>query len=57
MVTVQIVDDHKMVVESLSKLINESGIAYVARVYYNLKSCRQGLSEGLPDVLLHSCET
>ncbi|MDR0680258.1 MAG: response regulator transcription factor [Dysgonamonadaceae bacterium] len=52
MVTVQIVDDHKMVVESLSKLINESGIARVTGVYYGLKSCRAGLAEELPDVLL-----
>jgi len=52
MVTVQIVDDHKMVVESLSKLINESDIARVTGVYYDLKSCRQGLEKGLPDVLL-----
>ncbi len=52
MVNVQIVDDHKMVVESLSKLINESGVAQVTDVFYNLKSCRQGLEKTLPDVLL-----
>jgi DNA-binding NarL/FixJ family response regulator len=52
MVNVQIVDDHRMVVESLSKLINESGVARVTGVYYDLKSCRCGLKEELPDVLL-----
>jgi len=52
MISLQIVDDHKMVVESLSKLINESGIAQVTDVYYNLKSCRQGLEKALPDILL-----
>ncbi|MDR2038726.1 MAG: response regulator transcription factor [Bacteroidales bacterium] len=52
MVTLQIVDDHKMVVESLGKLINESGIARITGVYYDLESCRTGLAEDLPDVLL-----
>jgi DNA-binding NarL/FixJ family response regulator len=52
MVNLQIVDDHKMVVDSLSKMINESGIAQVTDVYYNLKSCRQGLAKMCPDVLL-----
>jgi DNA-binding NarL/FixJ family response regulator len=41
-----------MVVESLSKLINESGIAQVTCVYFDLKSCRTGLKDKLPDVLL-----
>jgi len=52
MITVSIADDHKMVVKSLSKLINESETAEVADVYYNLKSCRVGLACSLPDVLL-----
>lgn len=52
MINLQIVDDHKMVVESLSKLITESGIAQITDVYYDLKSCRYGLEKGLPDVLL-----
>ena len=49
---VSIVDDHKLVVESLSKLINESGIAQVIDVYHDLQSCRAGLKNALPDVLL-----
>ena len=52
MINLQIVDDHKMVVESLSKLITESGIARITNVYYDLKSCRRGLEKDLPDVLL-----
>jgi len=52
MITIKVVDDHKMVVESLSKLINESGIAQVTGVYYDIQSCRKGLIENLPDILL-----
>lgn len=52
MIRVHITDDHKMVVESLSKLINESGMIQVTKAYYDLASCRMGLSQGLPDVLL-----
>lgn len=52
MIKVQITDDHRMVVESLSKLINETAIARVERVYYNLASCREGLKKGLPGILL-----
>jgi len=51
-VNVAIADDHKMVVKSLSKLINESNTVKVINVYYNLKSCREGLVKSLPDVLL-----
>jgi DNA-binding NarL/FixJ family response regulator len=47
-----IVDDHRMVVKSLSRLINDSGIAQVENVYYDLQSCRAGLKKTLPDVLL-----
>lgn len=49
---ISIVDDHRMVVGSLSKMINESGIAKVTDVYYNLQSCRAGLKNTLPDVML-----
>ena len=49
---VAIVDDHKMVVESLSKIINESDVARVIGKYYDLKSCREGLVYELPDILL-----
>ena len=52
MIYLQIVDDHKMVVESLSKMISESGIAHVTGVYYDLTSCQLGLEQNLPDMLL-----
>ena len=51
-IKVSIVDDHKMVVISLSNLIKDSKIATVSNVYYNLKSCRLGLEKSVPDVLL-----
>jgi len=49
---VAILDDHKMVVESLSKLINESDIAQVTAAYYDLESGRLGLAKSQPDILL-----
>ncbi|MCD7900569.1 MAG: response regulator transcription factor [Bacteroides sp.] len=51
-INIHIVDDHKMVVESLSRLINDSRIAHVTHVYYDIASCRHGLSQQLPDILL-----
>jgi DNA-binding NarL/FixJ family response regulator len=52
MITIKIVDDHRLVVESLSKLIGESGIALVTGVYYDIQSCRRGLIDDIPDILL-----
>ncbi len=52
MIKLQIVDDHKMVVESLSTLINESGKAKVTNAYHDLKTCREKIAEELPDILL-----
>ena len=52
MIDLHIVDDHKVVVESLSNLINASGIAQITSKYYDLKSCRSGLAKDLPDILL-----
>lgn len=52
MINLQIVDDHKLVVESLSKLISESGVARVTDVYHDLSSCRKGLVQATPEVLL-----
>ena len=51
-IRVSIADDHKMVVKTLSKMINESKNIQVTDVYYTLKSCRAGLARSLPDVLL-----
>jgi DNA-binding NarL/FixJ family response regulator len=44
--------DLKLVADSLSKLIDDSEIAKVSQVYYSVKSCRSGLKEKLPDILL-----
>lgn len=56
MINLHIVDDHKMVVESLSKLINESGVAQVGNIYHTLETCRLGLAKELPDILLLDIE-
>ena len=52
MITVSILDDHKVLVKSMSKLINDSGIAHVTDEYYSISSGRSGLAKSLPDVLL-----
>lgn len=44
MIDVIIVDDHKLVVESLAKMIDGSGIARVAGKYFDIASCREGLA-------------
>ena len=52
MIHVAILDDHRMVVKSLSKLINDSKTAQVEEVYYTIKDCRKGLATIVPDILL-----
>jgi DNA-binding NarL/FixJ family response regulator len=52
MITVHIVDDHKMLVEGLSASINESGIAEVVAISHSVAECRNKLAEGTVDVLL-----
>ena len=52
MITVQIVDDHKMFAEGIERIINESGIAQVIGKACNARECRQMLSERQADVLL-----
>ncbi len=56
LITVVIVDDHKILVEGLSRLINDSGIAQVIRVGHSAKECRSLLRRELPDVLLLDIE-
>jgi DNA-binding NarL/FixJ family response regulator len=57
MINVHIADDHIMVVESLSAIINASKRAMqVTNAYYTLKECRKGLSRKLPDILLLDIE-
>ena len=52
MINVIIVDDHKILVEGLVKLINESNIAIVSDICFDAKSCRNVLKNNSPDVLL-----
>lgn len=52
MTTLNILDDHKMIADSLSRMINDSGIAQVTSIYYDIKSCCQGLEKAMPDILL-----
>jgi DNA-binding NarL/FixJ family response regulator len=56
MIDIQIVDDHKLVVESLSRMIDDSGIARITGKYYDLKSCRKGLHKGSSGVILLDIE-
>ncbi|GHT46556.1 DNA-binding response regulator [Bacteroidia bacterium] len=56
LIQVWIVDDHKILVDGLSRIINDSGSANVSAVYYNLDSCRKGLIAFRPDVLLLDVE-
>lgn len=52
LIDVYITDDHQMVCEGLSELINESGKAHVSRTFNTLETCRLALEERRPDVLL-----
>ncbi|MDR3340350.1 MAG: response regulator transcription factor [Candidatus Symbiothrix sp.] len=52
MIRVQIVDDHKLVVEGLEKFINESEIAQVSGKAYSVAGCWQILKAEQPQVLL-----
>lgn len=52
MIQVYITDDHKMFVEGLTRIINESKLAWVKNVAYTAAECRWMLANDLPDVLL-----
>ena len=52
LIDVYIADDHQMVCEGLSELINNSGKAHVSRTFNTLEACRQAMHERKPDVLL-----
>ncbi|MBQ3745220.1 MAG: response regulator transcription factor [Prevotella sp.] len=52
LIDVYIADDHQMVCEGLSEVINQSGKAHVSRTFNTLEACRQALQERRPDVLL-----
>lgn len=51
-IDVYIVDDHQMVCEGLTELINNSRKAHVSRTFNTLESCKVALQERRPDVLL-----
>ncbi|HNX66638.1 MAG TPA: response regulator transcription factor [Bacteroidales bacterium] len=52
MITVAITDDHKMLVQGMKKIIEESGKASVTGVAYTAAECRRMLQYEQPDVLL-----
>ena len=52
MITVHIVDDHKILAEGLQKLVNESGFAQTTATSYTGKECLANLRQEQPDVLL-----
>ncbi|MDR1371025.1 MAG: response regulator transcription factor [Dysgonamonadaceae bacterium] len=56
LIRVAIVEDDNMVANGFMHLINGSGIALITGLYYNLKSCREGLPKEIPDVLLLDVE-
>jgi len=52
MISVHITDDHAMMVELLTPVINASGIAHVTSSSLKLSECRKALASNRPDVLL-----
>jgi DNA-binding NarL/FixJ family response regulator len=52
MISIHIVDDHKMLVEGISKAIDESGVAVVSHISHTIAACRAALEISLPDILL-----
>ncbi|GHT33755.1 hypothetical protein AGMMS49574_20080 [Bacteroidia bacterium] len=53
MVQIQIVDDHKMFVEGLSRVINESGFAQVSNTAHSVNECWEMLATyPIADVML-----
>lgn len=52
LIDVYIADDHQMVCEGLSEMINKSGKAHVSRTFNTLEACWVALQERRPDVLL-----
>ena len=52
MIRVHIVDDHKILVEGLSMIVNKSGVATVTSVSHTLSECRHALESKEVDLLL-----
>jgi DNA-binding NarL/FixJ family response regulator len=51
-IDVYIADDHQLVCEGISDLINQSGQAHVSHTFTTLEACRKALQNRRPDVLL-----
>lgn len=51
MIRVMVVDDHAILVDGLSRLVNESGFATVSGTAYTGKGCLEQLRQELPDVV------
>jgi DNA-binding NarL/FixJ family response regulator len=52
LITVAIADDHRIIVEGLERLMNESEIVCVTGKAYSVAGCLELLEAGQPDVLL-----
>ena len=52
MISVAVVDDHKIVIDGLEKIISESGIAKLTDKAYSVAGCLKMLETSQPDVLL-----
>lgn len=52
MISVMLVDDHKILISGLADMINKSGIATVSGICFDATSCRRSLKNRLPDVLI-----
>jgi len=52
LIKVAVVEDHKIVIDGLEKIIAESGIARLTGVSYHVAGCWEMLEAGKPDVLL-----
>ncbi len=56
MIDVYIVDDHRLVVDGIAAVIDNSGVARMAGKYYNLASCRAALTRDVKGILLLDIE-
>ena len=52
MIKVALIDDHKILLEGMTNLINQSEIARVVGFGYSVADCRKLLTAELPDVLM-----
>ena len=52
LIDVYIADDHQLVCEGISDLINQSGQAHVSHTFTTIEACRLALQNRRPDVLL-----